>query len=131
MSSKKVEPASLPVPGTTLRYHLKPRPIEADLKEQRKDRRSQARSRRGFRVGGSGGTPRERTQREACSDPKVQPRSEPVAGWITRAEARSVLGIDDAELAGMLTRFRLRPNLVEVYSKAEILALREIVAKLR
>jgi hypothetical protein len=124
MSSKKVEPAPQPVCSTTLRYHLKPRPIEADLKEKRKDRRSQARCRRGFRVGGGAAT-------DPGARPAVQAKAEPIAGWITRAEARSVLGIEEKELAELLTRFRLRKSSVEVYSKAEILALREIVAKLR
>ena len=53
MSSKKIEPESQPVFGTTLRYHLKPRPIEADLKVNRKDRRTQSRSRAVF-VWGAG-----------------------------------------------------------------------------
>ncbi len=77
MSSKKVEPAPQPVCSTTLRYHLKPRPIEADLKENRKDRRSQARCRRGFRVGGGAAT-------EPGAKPAVQAKAEPIAGWITR-----------------------------------------------
>jgi hypothetical protein len=47
------------------------------------------------------------------------------------AEARNVLGINEAELGALLARFRLRHNLVEVYPKAEILALRAIVEKLR
>jgi hypothetical protein len=124
MSSKKVEPASQPVYSTTLRYHLKPPPIEADLKANRKDRRSRSRSRRGFRVGGG-------AVKDTGAKTEVQAKPEPIVGWITRAEARSVLGIEEKELAELLTRFRLRKSSVEVYSKAEILALREIVAKLR
>jgi hypothetical protein len=131
MSSKKVEPASLPVFSDSLRYHLKPRPIEADIKENRKDRRSRQRSGRGFRVGGNGGTPSRGPAPQPAAGSTVQPKPEPVAGWITRAEARSVLGIEEAELAALIARFRLRRSLIEVYAKAEIFALREIVAKLR
>jgi hypothetical protein len=124
---KNLEAASQPLFSSSLRYHLKPRQFEGDLKEKRKDRRSNARSRRRFPVDENGGG----AQTKATEAPKAQPRPEPVAGWITRAEARSVLGIEESELAALIDRFRIRPNLVEVYSKPEILALREIVAKLR
>jgi hypothetical protein len=128
MSSKKIEPESAPVFSTSLAYHLKARPLEADLKEDRKDRRSRERSRRGFRVGGRGGTPAAKP-----GGPKVEPKPkpEPVAGWVTRAEARSLLGIEEAYLVELIARFRLRHSLVEVFSKPEILALREIVEKLK
>jgi hypothetical protein len=129
MSSKKIQPASAPVFSTSLAYHLKPRPIEADLKVDRKDRRSRERNRRGFRVGGRGGAP----GAKAGAGPKVEPKPkpEPVAGWVTRAEARSLLGIEEAYLVELIARFRLRHSLVEVFSKPEILALREIVGKLK
>ena len=122
MSSKKVEPASPPVFHDSLRYHLKPRPVEPDLKEIRKDRRSREKPRRSSRLGGDGGKPGRDVAAGAGADPKVQPKPEPVAGWITRAEARSLLGIDEKELAELLKRFRLRPSWVDVYSKPEILA---------
>ena len=125
MSSKKVEPASPPVFHDSLRYHLKPRPVEPDLKEIRKDRRSREKPRRSSRLGGDGGKPGRDVAAGAGADPKVQPKPEPVAGWITRAEARSLLGIDEKELAELLKRFRLRPSWVDVYSKPEILALRD------
>jgi hypothetical protein len=130
MNSKKVQPGSLPVFANSLAYHLKPRPIEADdeAKAKRKERRSRERSGRGFRVGG---TPKPEPATTPGVDPKIQTRPEPVSGWITRAEARNVLGINEAELGALLARFRLRHNLVEVYPKAEILALRAIVEKLR
>jgi hypothetical protein len=132
MSSKKLEPVLLPVLSTTLRYHLKPRPLEADLKENRKDRRTRERSRRGFRVGGNrGAKPEARSATKSGADPEVQAGPEPVAGWITRAEARAVLGIEETELAALIARFRLRHSVVQVYSKPEILALREVVKKLR
>ena len=54
-----------------------------------------------------------------------------MTGWVTRAEARSVLGIEENELVELIARFRLRKTSVEVYSKPEIFALREIVKKLR
>jgi hypothetical protein len=131
MSSKEDKPTALPIVSNSLRYHLKPRPIEADLKEDRKDRRSRQRARRGLRVGGNSADSSCGAVTKSAADPKVQPKPEPVAGWITRAEARNVLGVEEAELAALIARFRLRRSLVEVYSKPEILALREIVAKLR
>jgi hypothetical protein len=133
MSSKKVEPASLPIISTNLRYHLKPRPLEAEneVKENRKDRRSRRYARRRFCARKDGGAPGGGTAKKAGADPKVQAKPEPVSGWITRAEARSLLGVEETELAALITRFRLRQNWVEVYSKPEVLALREIVAKLR
>jgi hypothetical protein len=133
MSSKKADPAPLPVFSSSLRYHLKPRPLEADadLKENRKDRRSRRNARRASRLGGKAGTPSVSPAPKAGADPKVQAKPEPISGWITRAEARSVLGIEEAELAALIARFRLRQSWVEVYSKPEILALREIVEKLR
>jgi hypothetical protein len=131
MSSKKAEPAALPIVSDSLCYHLKPRPIEAEIKEDRKDRRSRQHCRRLPRVGADARNSSRGPVAKSGTDSKVQPNPEPIAGWITRAEARSVLGIEEDELAALIARFRLRRSLVEVYSKPEILALREIVEKLR
>ncbi len=68
---------------------------------------------------------------QPAADPKVQAKPEPVSGWITRAEARNILGINETELTALLARFRLRQSWVEVYSKPEIVALRAFVEKLR
>ena len=131
-TSKKSEPGSLPVFRNSLRYHLKPRPIEAedDLKENRKDRRTRKHAGRRARLGGSGGTARLGQGVKQAADPKFQAKPEPVSGWITRAEARNILGIDETELTALLARFRLRQSWVEVYSKPRS-SRRAIVEKLR
>jgi len=132
-TSKKNDTGSLPVFSNSLRYHLKPRPIEAedDLKEIRKDRRTRQHAGRRARLGGSGGTARLGTGLKLAADPKVQAKPEPVSGWVTRAEARNILGISETELTALLARYRLRQSWVEVYSKPEIVALRAFVEKLR
>jgi hypothetical protein len=133
MSSKRIERATPPVFRTGLAYHLKPRPIEADaaVKENRKDRRSRQNPRRRCRLGGDSGTPSRGAAAKAGAGPSVQAKPEPVAGWVTRSEARKLLGIEEAELAALIGRFRLRQIWVEVYAKPEILALRKFVDKLR
>ena len=132
-NSKKTEPASTPIFRTSLRYHLKPRPIEGggDLPENRKARREKKHARRAAHLSGRGASAQPSPAAKFVADPKVQAKPEPIAGWITRGEARALLGIEEAELAALIARFRLRQSWVEVYSKPEILALREIVAKLR
>jgi hypothetical protein len=54
-----------------------------------------------------------------------------VVGWVTRGEARALLGLDDSGLTDLLGGYQLSRSWVEVYSKAEILALRAVVKKLR
>jgi hypothetical protein len=56
---------------------------------------------------------------------------EPTAGWVTRAEALVLLDLDDSTLVDLIEAYKLSRNWVEVYSKAEILALRAIVKALR
>jgi hypothetical protein len=133
MSSKKIEPATAPVFRTSLRYHLKPRPLdaEAEVKEIRKDRRSREQSRRRCRLSGDPRTPSRGGAIKAGERPGVQAKPEPVAGWVTRCEARKLLGIEETELVALIGRFRLRQSWVQVYSKPEILALRKFVDKLR
>ena len=112
-TSKKSEPGSLPVFRDSLRYHLKPRPIEAedDLKEIRKDRRTRQHAGRRARLGESGGTARLAKGVRPAADPKVQAKPEPVSGWVTRTEARNILGIDEAELTALLSAVPAAPEL--------------------
>jgi hypothetical protein len=50
---------------------------------------------------------------------------------VSRGEALALLELDDAMLLDLIKAYKLSRNWVEVYSKAEILALRAIVKALR
>ncbi len=52
-------------------------------------------------------------------------------GWITRAEARDLLGVGEIELRELTRGLNLSRRSIPLYSKAEILALRVVVKKLR
>ena len=137
MSSKKDRPAPLPVSSTTV-WHIisnRGRP-RAEAGFRKTERIAEARETcwsRLPRVGGSGGEESQRTAALVGSRTagKAQAPSPSAAGSYRAQEARSLLGIEEAELAALIARFRLRQSWVEVYSKPEILALREIVAKRR
>ncbi|MHC5536671.1 hypothetical protein ACYOEI_00170 [Singulisphaera rosea] len=53
------------------------------------------------------------------------------AGWISRAEARALLGISDTELRELLHRMNLSRRTVSLYLKSEIRALAETAKTLR
>jgi hypothetical protein len=82
-------------------------------------------------VGGGQGPELRNPQAQPGSAGEVQAKPEPVAGWVTRGEARALLGVENGELTRLLDGYKLSRGWVEVYSKAEILALRGIVKDLR
>jgi hypothetical protein len=51
-------------------------------------------------------------------------------GWISRAEARALLGVTEMELREILHGFRLSRRLVSLYSKSEIQALASVARRL-
>jgi hypothetical protein len=51
-------------------------------------------------------------------------------GWVTRAEARALLGVTEMELREILHGFRLSRRPVTLYSKSEIQALASVAKRL-
>jgi hypothetical protein len=52
-------------------------------------------------------------------------------GWISRAEARALLGVSEIELREIFHGLRLSRRTVSLYSKSEIRALVAVAKKLR
>jgi hypothetical protein len=59
-----------------------------------------------------------------------EPELEAGPGWITRAEARALLGVGEMELREILHGLRLSRRTVSLYSKSEIRALAGVVKAL-
>jgi hypothetical protein len=51
-------------------------------------------------------------------------------GWISRAEARALLGVSEMELRELFHGFRLSRRTVPFYSKSEIQALAAVAKRL-
>jgi hypothetical protein len=85
------------------------------------------------RAGFRGVFPRFEGRRTNMSRPKNPGNTELEAGpgWITRAEARDLLGVGEIELRELTRGLNLSRRSIPLYSKAEILALRVVVKKLR
>ena len=111
--------------ATGLSSHITSRPGGSKTQGPRKPKAGRKRPRGGERpeLGKSKAQP--------GSAGEVQTGSEPVAGWVTRREAQALLGVDHSKLADVLDGYKLSRRWVEVYCKAEILALRKKVEKLR
>ena len=60
-----------------------------------------------------------------------EPELEAGTGWISRAEARALLGVSEMELREISHGLSLSRRMVPLYSKAEIQALSTIAKKLR
>ena len=52
-------------------------------------------------------------------------------GWISRAEARALLGVSEIELRELFRGLRLSRRTVSLYSKSEMRALADVAKKLR
>jgi hypothetical protein len=52
-------------------------------------------------------------------------------GWISRAEARALLGVSEIELREIFRGLRLSRRTVSLYSKSEMRALAAVAKKLR
>lgn len=59
------------------------------------------------------------------------PEPEAGPGWISRAEARALLGVGEIELREIVQGVRLSRRTVSLYSKSEIRALAALARKLR
>jgi hypothetical protein len=128
MNSRKPRPESPRVVFTTgLTNHMKPQVSGAGKRRKPKGERSSLPSSTVTGKGTERGTPRAKVG----SKTEGPITAEPVAGWVSRGEALALLELDDAMLLDLIKAFKLSRNWVEVYSKAEILALRAIVKALR
>jgi hypothetical protein len=61
----------------------------------------------------------------------LEPELEAGPGWISRAEARALLGVSEMELREICRGLSLSRRVVPLYSKAEIQALSATARKLR
>ena len=130
MSSRNSRRESERVVFTTgLSTHLKPQPAESPAKETRKAKSGPDHSASRKITGNQSG--RRGSPAKPQSKPELPTKPEPIAGWVSRGEARALLGVEDTSLTDLLGAYKLSRRRVEVYSKAEILALRSIVKKLQ
>ncbi len=60
-----------------------------------------------------------------------RPEPEAGPGWITRGEARDLLGVGEMELRDLLRGFALSRREVRLFQKSEIEALARLVKQLR
>jgi hypothetical protein len=130
MSSRNSRRESVRVVFTTgLSNHLKPEPSGSRAQETGKAKSGPDHSVSGKvadKPSGRRGSPA-----KPIAKPEIPTKPEPVAGWVTRGEARALLGVEDSRLTDLLRSYQLSRSRIEVYSKAEILALRGIVKKLQ
>ena len=126
MSSRKTRPESSRVVFTTgLTRHLKPQLPGPEARETR-------RSPGGRKSPPSRADLGKQVERESARTQAERPiKPEPMPGWVTRSEALALLELDEATLGHLLKAYKLSRTWVEIYSKAEILALRNIVKALR